>query len=162
MMWGWVLTQRSWSLWSETGRCKCDGWSSDHGLCYVPCSVGLWTDICQEGAISRKGCALALQVFGIVMWPGQATTMSFSCALYCRYLQGGVASSGEFPTANIPVSALFQVMKEDSWFVSQMRKWCVGITGISLCLSGAVMNTRGKVLRQLCECFTFSSTYVAK
>lgn len=124
-----------------------------------------WNDLHQEWAAHRKASALASQVDGTVMWWRQTTTVSFyllakwwgvslRSKLYCSYLQGGLATSGEFPTTSDPISALFWVMKEDSWFVSQLRIWYVLASHQSLCLSAAIMNTRERVWGQLWECFT--------
>lgn len=163
-MQGWTLTRGAWSLWSEIRRHV----NVMDSYLTIGCvmSMVLRTDICQEWAISRKASAPALQVHGAVVWPGRATTMSFHLlakwwgvslrsTLYPSYLQGGLATSEEFPAYRCPYLC-FVLADERRQLVCLPNEdmACVGITWVSVCLSAAIMNTRGRVLRQLCECFT--------
>lgn len=145
--------------------CKCDGWSPDTGcaLCRAPWCRGL-TPARKE----QSGKAVLQHCRSMGRWcrQGKPPPRASITSLYCRYLCRGVGHSGESPTVSIPVYALFCWWKRTACL---SPKWgndtCWYHMNLHVpfrCNSAAIMNTRGGDLRQLFECFTLSSTYVAK
>lgn len=123
MTWGWVLVRRSWFLWSEIrGHVNVMD-----GHLTIGCAMhhGVMDWHLQEGAISRKGCAPALQVRGTVMWPGQATTMSFYHALFLQVPAGWSGHIWRTPHCQHPYLCFILGDERRQLVVSQIRKWHV-------------------------------------
>lgn len=134
-MQGWTLTRGAWSLWSEIRRhvnvmdsyltigCVMyyGPWcyrltsarneqSAGKPLLQHCRSMGLW---CDQGEL-LPWASTYWQSDGVSPWGAPFTPA------ICRV---GWPLLKNSPLIDVPISALFWLMKEDSWFVSQMRIW---------------------------------------